>query len=126
MRRWILAAGLIPAGGMALAHAGVENPAVKARMDAMSDIGAGTKVLGNMARGRVAFDAAEAEAEAALARIATRAAETPALFEAQEDDPKSEALPAIWADFADFSAIAGDLRRAAEGGDASVKSDEFS
>ncbi|NQY62048.1 MAG: cytochrome c, partial [Cognatishimia sp.] len=42
---------------MALAHNGVKNPAVMARMQGMEQIGAASKVLGNMARGRVAFDA---------------------------------------------------------------------
>lgn len=97
---------------MALAHNGVKNPAVMARMQGMEQIGAASKVLGNMARGRVAFDAeAAALAKAALAQ---HAAEIPALFEAQEDDPKSEALPAIWSDFADFTAKAEALRDAAE------------
>ena len=97
---------------MALAHNGVKNPAVMARMQGMEQIGAASKVLGNMARGRVAFDAeGAASAKAALAQ---HAAEIPALFEAQEDDPKSEALPAIWSDFADFTAKADALRDAAE------------
>jgi cytochrome c556 len=97
---------------MALAHNGVKNPAVMARMQGMEQIGAASKVLGNMARGRVAFDAeAAASAKAALAQ---QAAEIPVLFEAQEDDPKSEALPAIWSDFADFTAKADALRDAAE------------
>lgn len=97
---------------MALAHNGVKNPAVMARMQGMEQIGAASKVLGNMARGRIAFDAeAAASAKAALAQ---HAAEIPALFEAQEDDPKSEALPAIWSDFADFTAKADALRDAAE------------
>ena len=97
---------------MALAHNGVKNPAVMARMQGMEQIGAASKVLGNIARGRVAFDAeAAASAKAALAQ---QAAEIPVLFEAQEDDPKSEALPAIWSDFADFTAKADALRDAAE------------
>ena len=97
---------------MALAHNGVKNPAVMARMQGMEQIGAASKVLGSIARGRVAFDAgAAASAKAALAQ---HAAEIPALFEAQEDDPKSEALPAIWSDFADFTAKADALRDAAE------------
>ncbi|MCH2250555.1 MAG: cytochrome c [Cognatishimia sp.] len=97
---------------MALAHNGVQNPAVMARMQGMEQIGAASKVLGNMARGRVAFDAGTAAS--AKAALAQHAAEIPALFEAQEDDPKSEALPAIWSDFADFTAKADALRDAAE------------
>ena len=107
----ILTSGLMIAS-MALAHNGVQNPAVMARMQGMEQIGAASKVLGNMARGRVAFDAEAAAA--AKAALAQHAAEIPALFEAQEDDPKSEALPAIWSDFADFTAKADALRDAAE------------
>lgn len=88
--------------GAALAHTGVQNAAVLARMDAMKGIGEATKVLGQMAKGGVPFDADAARA--AAARIAVHAAETPALFEARETDPKSEALPAIWDSFDDFTA----------------------
>lgn len=85
----------------ALAHNGVKNAAVMARMNAMSGIGAEMKTLGEMAKGAAAFDANTAQAAAAA--IAKHAAKTPALFEAQEDDPKSEATPAIWTNFADFT-----------------------
>lgn len=94
------------------AHDGVHDPAVKARMDAMSVIGAQMKVLGNMAKGQVAFDASAAQAAAAL--VAEQAAAVPALFETQVDDPKSEADPAIWTNYPDFSAKAGDLQDAAQ------------
>ncbi len=87
--------------GTALAHTGVKNAAVKARMDAMSAIGSEMKVLGQMAKKLVPFDGDKARMAAAA--IAKHAALTPGLFEAEEDDPKSEALPAIWDDFADFT-----------------------
>lgn len=91
----------------ALAHGGVQNPAVLARMEAMKAIGDATKVLGEMAKGARAFDADSARA--AAQSIAAHAAETPALFETREDDPFSEALPGIWANFDDFTAKAGNL-----------------
>ena len=94
----------------ALAHDGVKNPAVKARMEAMGLIGANTKILGQMAKGEIAFDADKARAAAAT--IAEQAERAPALFEANETDPKSEALPAIWENFADFTAKAGALQMA--------------
>ena len=72
----------------ALAHQGVKNPAVKARMDSMSAIGKSMKVLGGMAKGESSFDAMAVQA--AVASIAEQAARTPALFEANETDPKSE------------------------------------
>lgn len=90
-----------------LAHEGVQNPAVKARMDEMSAIADNLKILGQMAKGEAAFDAAAARSAAAA--IATHAAATPALFEANETDPKTEALPAIWTNFDDFSAKALEL-----------------
>lgn len=95
----------------ALAHGGVQNAAVLARMDAMKAIGDATKTLGEMAKGAVAFDADAARAAAQT--IAMHAGDTPALFEAREDDPKSEALPGIWEDFEDFTARANDLERLA-------------
>lgn len=99
-------------GTVALAHEGVKDPIVAARMDAMSDTGAASKVLGDMARGRADFDAdAAAEAKASLIAIA---AELPALFEVNATDPKSEAKPEIWENFDDFTAKAAALGAAAE------------
>lgn len=97
---------------VAVAHEGVKNPSVMARMHGMKTIGAETKVLGNMAKGAVSFDAARAQA--AAASIAQEAARIEALFEAQEDDPKAEALPAVWENFPDFAAKAQELIAAAE------------
>ncbi|MGR3515150.1 MAG: c-type cytochrome [Paracoccaceae bacterium] len=85
----------------ALAHEGVKNPAVMARMHGMKDIASDVKVLGDMAKGTTAFD--QAAARVAATSIARHAGEAPGLFEAREDDPKSEALPAIWDNFADFT-----------------------
>ena len=111
--RWVAMSGILFAGA-ALAHEGVKNPAVMARMHAMKNIGADVKVLGEMAKGTTAFDAGAAQV--ALGRIATHAAETPGLFEAREDDPKSEALPVIWDRFDDFRTKALELEMiAAEG-----------
>ena len=106
----LLALALIAAGGVALAKEGVQNPAVKARMDAMAVIGMNTKVLGDMAGGKATFDAAKA-AEAAAAINAT-ALTVPGLFEAEESDPVSEAKPEIWANWADFVSKADALAAA--------------
>lgn len=102
---------LVLSAGAALAHQGVQNPAVKARMDAMSAIADNTRILGEMAKGTRPFDAAAARAAAAA--IADHAARTPALFAAPEQDPKSEALPAIWTDFDDFTARSAAMQAAA-------------
>lgn len=111
MRKPILAGLFILAGAAAFAHSGVRNQAVLARMEAMKSIGDAMKVLGGMAKGQSAFDAGAAQA--AAARIARHAAETPALFDPRETDPKSEAKPEIWADFADFTAKAEALETVA-------------
>lgn len=89
---------------MVWAHAGVKDPGVMARMHAMKTIGASSKILRQMASGRVTFDAAQADAaKTALIRYFEQ---TPGLFEEQHTDPKSEALPIIWQQFEDFEAIA--------------------
>ncbi len=96
------------------AHQGVKNPAVLARMNGMSAIADNLKVIGDMAKGTASFDAGEARES--LEQIAKHAAETPGLFEAREDDPKSEALPVIWDRFDDFRTKALELEMiAAEG-----------
>ena len=110
--RKAIAFGLILATATAAwAHQGVKDPLVMARMEAMSDIAAATKLLGDMAKGAAAFDAAQArEAAATIERLA---AETPARFETPADDPKSEARPAIWERFEDFRTKAQALEAAA-------------
>lgn len=119
LRRKLLAVPLLAAAlaGVAVAKEGVQNPAVKARMEAMATIGANTKVLGDMAGGKAAFDAARA-AEAAAAINAT-ALTVPGLFEAAETDPVSEAKPEIWANWADFVAKTDALAAAAAAVDSS-------
>ncbi len=96
----------------ALAHQGVQNPAVKARMDGMSAIAENMKILGQMSKGATEFDAGAARLAAAA--IAEHAAATPGLFEANETDPKSEARPEIWSNFEDFATKATELQRIAE------------
>ena len=93
--------------GAAFAHQGVKNPAVMARMNGMSAIAEDMKTIGNMAKGTIQFDAAKAQQ--ALKDIASQASKTPSLFEANEDDPKSEARPEIWSNFDDFTAKAVEL-----------------
>ena len=102
---------LLCAATGALAHQGVKNPAVMARMDAMSAIGKSMKVLGGMAKEQVPFD--KNSVQTALASIEKHAAMTPDLFEAIESDPKSESRPEIWEDFGDFSKKANALENAA-------------
>lgn len=113
MRHLAFSLGLVAicAAGTAPAHDGVQNAAVMARMHGMKEIGSRMAVLGDMAKGKTGFDARRArDAAAALAQAA---AGTPTLFEPRQSDPKSEALPAIWQSFDDFTALSGDLERSA-------------
>jgi len=96
------------------AHDGVKNAAVQARMHAMTNIGDALKVLVPMAKGKAPFDLSAAQA--ALQSIADHASQTPGLFEANETDPKSEALPEIWTSFADFTAKAEAMEQVAARG----------
>ncbi len=121
MTRFAPALAFTVLAGAALAHSGVTNPAVMARMEAMSTIAAEVKALTSMARGEVAFDA-----EAVAARmgvIAAKSGEVPALFEAPEMDPKSEASPAIWTSFPEFTQRSAAMVTAAEAGAGAA--DEF-
>ena len=102
---------VIIAASAAFAHSGVQNPTVKARMNAMSTIGDNTKILGSMAKGQVAFDAAVARKAAGV--IASHAAQISDLFRYHETDPKSEALPVIWQTYSDFLVKADALETAA-------------
>ncbi|MBR9652417.1 c-type cytochrome [Thalassovita aquimarina] len=99
--------------GTALAHGGVSNPTVKARMALMEEIKNATGVIGGMAKGKMAFD--PDRAAAATAALQASAAQIADAFEAPANDPKSEALPEIWENWDDFSAKADDLVRAASG-----------
>jgi len=83
-----------------LAHKGVTNPAVMARMNNMTLLAAELAVVGKMLKGETAFDAQTAHL--AVRNIARYGEETTALFEAHETDPKSEAKPEIWRNFGDF------------------------
>ena len=97
--------------GAALAHSGVKNAAVKARMALMGEIKDATAVVGGMTKGEVAFDAARAAA--ARAALMSHAGQIAPAFEARESDPKSEARPGIWSDWADFAAKADVMAAAA-------------
>lgn len=114
MKRSYIVFGIaLMAASAALAHQGVQNPAVMARMNGMSAIAKNIKTLGQMAKGTSAFDAEAARSAAAA--IAEHAAAVPQLFEAKETDPKSEARPEIWANFGDFSSKAQELETLAAG-----------
>ncbi|MCK0140899.1 cytochrome c [Aliiroseovarius sp. F20344] len=95
------------------AHADATNPAVIKRMEAMKAIGGSMKTLSGMAKGEMDFDAAKANA--AVATIAEKGMMVPALFEANEADPATEALPAIWENWDDFVKKTDNMVMAAKG-----------
>lgn len=112
MRRTLMIAALLTATPL-LAHDGVKDPQVMARMDGMAAIGAATKTLGDMAKGTTTLH--QAKARMARDTIVNQAGKIPALFQAEAQDPKSEALPNIWTDWADFTAKGDALKAAAQG-----------
>lgn len=105
---FILGAVLI--AGSALAHGGVKDPQVKARMDLMGTVKNNMAVLGDMAKGATGFD--PEDAETARSALLDAANAIPAAFATPANDPKSEALPAIWDRWGDFTAKAADMGKA--------------
>lgn len=102
----------IPFSSPLFAHSDVKNPVVMERMKTMEAIRDGMKTLGDMAKGKVMFDADKATAAAAT--IAEHGELVPGKFEAEEMDPASEALPAIWDNFDDFVQKSEDMVQAAK------------
>ena len=80
-------------------------------MNAMKEMAANMKILGQMMRGTKRFDYKTAQSTAK--RIATLAVQTPALFKLNVTHPKSEARPAIWTNYNDFVLKALDLEKVA-------------
>lgn len=95
----------------ALAHKGVKDPNVKAWMHSMGLAGQSSKALGNMVKGKATYDAAAAlAAKDTLIEVSGSLA---ILFETKSADPVSEALPAIWDNYDDFTAKAEAMQAAA-------------
>jgi cytochrome c556 len=105
----IIALSLVMAGGIALAE-GATDPDVKARQALMDANGGAMKTLGGMAEGKVAFDAAAAEAAKAI--LVAGAADVPAKWANNASDPASHSKPDIWTSMDDFKAKAGDFGKA--------------
>jgi len=84
----------------AIAHEGVTNKAVMARMETMVEMKEAIQTLGKMANQATPFDPAIAtQAKAKMIAATSRIIED---FEAEETDPKMQAKPAIWSNWADF------------------------
>lgn len=97
----LFVAGLMCAAGVAIAGEATD-PTVKARQEVMETLGMNMKVLGDIAGGKTAYDAAAAEA--AKAAIVAAASSAAAKFEPQATDPESKAKPEIWTNWDDFVA----------------------
>ncbi|MDA5557313.1 c-type cytochrome [Shimia sp. MMG029] len=98
--------------GMAYAHNGVKDPQVMARMQGMEQISGAFKTLVSMAKNETPLH--QAKARMARDTLVLHSSKITALFEPQASDPKSEALPAIWANWDDFGAQANKLQTTAK------------
>lgn len=98
--------------GVALAKAGVKNPAVESRIETMQAMALNLKLLGNMAAGKMDFSKGDAEAAKAAALAA--AGQIPAKFKGHDADPASDALPVIWTQWDGFTRDAEATRTAIE------------
>jgi cytochrome c556 len=108
--------GVLAFAGSAFAQS--SDPSIMARQELMEKgVAASTKVLGDMAGGKAAFDAAAAEA--ARTALVGHAAQIPARFETNVIDAESEAKPEIWAGWDDFLSKAKALETAAAAMDTS-------
>ena len=106
----LLIAGLVLIGGIAIAGEATD-PDAKARQDLMDANGGAMKILGGMASGEVAFDAAAA---AAAKTLTDNAAGIETAFKTKgAGDPKSAAKDEIWTDWDNFLKAAAALGTAA-------------
>ena len=97
----------ITISSVALAHSGVKDKNVKERMMVMKEMADTTKIIGQMLKGKTSFDANEAKL--ALERLSSLSLKTPKVFMINASDPKSEAKPAIWDEFDEFTRLSKDL-----------------
>lgn len=108
----VMMVGAILAAGAAFAEGDRTDPNAKARSDLMRTIGKNTGILGDMAGGKAAYDAAAAEG--AKAAIIEAAGQIETAFKDQgAADAASEAKPEIWAAWDEFLADAKKLGEAA-------------
>jgi len=92
---------------VAFAHSGVKDQNVKERMMVMKAMADNTKIIGQMLKRKTQFDADEAKS--ALERLSSLSLKTPKVFTVNATDPKSEAKPAIWDEFDEFTKLSLDL-----------------
>lgn len=104
--------GAVLMSGAAYAKGDRTDPNAKARSDLMRVVGKNTGILGDMAGGKAAYDAAAAEA--AKAALVEAAGQIEIAFKDQgAADPASESKAEIWTNWEDFLADAKALGDAA-------------
>ena len=89
------------------AHSGVKDPNVMKRMKLMSSMAENSKILGQMMKKQIPFDAKVAMS--ALREIGVLSEATPKAFKVNASDPKSEAKPLIWEEFVAFTELANQI-----------------
>jgi cytochrome c556 len=109
-RQFSLGVVALAAAATLAGYALAQDDMIAKRQALMKDNGANAMAAGQMVQGATPYDAAAAKA--AMEKIAANAAEIPADFPAGSEGGK--ALPAIWANFADFEAKAAALKTAAD------------
>ena len=101
MKRAIIVAGLMALG---VSAAIAQSDVVEQRQSVMKQFGAQTRTLSGMLRGQAPFDLAKAQA--AFKTVSDGAKKLPPLFpESTKDVRKTEALPTIWENKAEFDAV---------------------
>ncbi len=106
LRSVMLGLGVMLVVSQPTAHTGASG-IVKERMDAMGVLGDHARVVGDMLKGKTAFDADAVETAAAA--FVMHGEQITGLFPDTEESrsgARTEALPAIWSEWDDFVAIA--------------------
>jgi cytochrome c556 len=106
MAPWLL----VLAATFALAHEGATG-VVKERMELMKQQQKDAKLISDMIKGKAKFDTAKAVA--AARDLVTTSQKIPDLFPKGSDGHPSEALPAVWTDWDQFTGDAKDLETVA-------------
>jgi cytochrome c556 len=116
MKRSIIVIGLMTLG---LTAAIAQSNVVEQRQDLMKQFGAQSKTIAGMLRGQTPFDLAQAQA--ALKTVSETAKKLPPLVpESTKAAPKTEALPTVWENKAEFEKLFASLDAASQKALASV------
>jgi cytochrome c556 len=110
MKRSIIVIGLMTLG---LTAAIAQSNVVEQRQDLMKQFGTQSKTISGMLRGQAPFDLAQAKA--ALSTVSDAAKKLPQLFpESTKGVAKTEALPTVWENKAEFDKLFASLDAASQ------------